>query len=232
MVLRTVPTTRPWKTSSSRPTSDRGLVIEIALTGGIGSGKSTVADAFVERGAALIDADRIVAELQRPGQAVLAAMVQRWGRCIVATDGTLNRSAVANIAFGDPEELKALSEIVHPALYAEINRRRGLLAGHDGVVVLDLPLLVGADGVSIADQFGGFAGIVVVDIAEELAVERLVTNRGFSEVNAWARIANQASREARIAIADWVIDNSADPADLERNIDRAWEWIKTLSPSS
>lgn len=204
-------------------------MIEIALTGGIGSGKSTVADAFVERGAALIDADQIVAELQRPGQPVFAAMVKRWGSRIVATDGTLNRSAVADIAFGDGDELKALTEIVHPALYAEINRRRGLLAGRDGVTVLDLPLLVGADGISIADQFGGFAGIVVVDAAEELAVERLAKSRGFSEADARARIANQASREARKAAADWVIDNSGDVAELERHIERAWEWINTLS---
>ena len=203
-------------------------MIEIALTGGMGSGKSTVADAFVERGAVLIDADRIVRELQEPGQPVFEAMVQRWGAGVVAADGTLNRGAVAEIAFNDADELKALGEIVHPALYNEIERRRGLNSGSDAVVILDLPLLVGADGTSIADQFGEIAGIVVVDADPELTVERLVTNRGFDEADARARIANQASREARIAVADWVIDNSGDLAALERNIDQAWEWITSL----
>ena len=203
-------------------------MIEIALTGGIGSGKSTVADAFVDRGAELIDADRIVRELQEPGQPVFEAMVQRWGSGIVASDGTLNRSAVAEIAFNDGDELKALGEIVHPALYNEIADRRGRLANSDAVVVLDLPLLVGADGASIADQFGKLAGIVVVDADTAVTVERLVRGRGFDETDARARIAKQASREARIAVADWVIDNCGDLAALERNIDEAWEWINSL----
>ncbi len=206
-------------------------MIEIALTGGIGSGKSTVADAFVDRGALLIDADRIVRELQEPGQPVFEAMVQRWGAAIVSEDGILNRGAVAEIVFNDADELKALGEIVHPALYNEIERRRGLNSDSDTVVILDLPLLVGADGTSIADQFGEIAGIVVVDADPDLTVERLVASRGFDEADARARIANQASREDRIAVADWVIDNSGDLAALERNIDQAWEWITTLPHS-
>ena len=203
-------------------------MIEIALTGGMGSGKSTVADAFVDRGAELIDADRIVRELQEPGQPVFEAMVQRWGAAVVAEDGTLNRGAVAEIAFNEADELKVLGEIVHPALYNEIERRRGLLTGSDAVVVLDLPLLVGADGTSIADQFGVLAGIVVVDADLETTVERLVASRGFDEADARARIANQASREARIAVADLVIDNSGDLTALNRNIDEAWNWITSL----
>ncbi len=204
-------------------------MIEIALTGGMGSGKSTVADAFVARGAELIDADRIVRELQEPGRPVFEAMVERWGPEVMAEDGTLNRGAVAEIAFNDADELKALGEIVHPALYDEVERRRGLLAGSDAVVVLDLPLLVGADGTSIADQFGELAGIVVVDSDTDTTVERLVSSRGFDEADARARIANQASREARVAVADWVIDNSGDLVALEQNIDAAWEWITSLT---
>ncbi|MCY3851314.1 MAG: dephospho-CoA kinase [Acidimicrobiaceae bacterium] len=203
-------------------------MIEVALTGGMGSGKSTVADAFVARGAELIDADRIVRELQEPGQPVFEAMVQRWGTGVVAEDGSLDRAAVAEIAFNDPDELKALGGIVHPTLYSEIDRRRGLFEGSDAVVVLDLPLLVGADGKSIADQFGDLAGIVVVDADTETTVERLVAGRGFDEADARARIANQASREARRAVAGWVIDNSGDLTALERNIDAAWEWITSL----
>ncbi len=204
-------------------------MVEIALTGGMGSGKSTVADAFVARGAELIDADRIVRELQEPGRPVFEAMVERWGPEVMAEDGTLNRGAVAEIAFNDADELKALGEIVHPALYDEVERRRGLLAGSDAVVVLDLPLLVGADGTSIADQFGELAGIVVVDSDTDTTVERLVSSRGFDEADARARIANQASREARVAVADWVIDNSGDLVALEQNIDAAWEWITSLT---
>ena len=205
---------------------------QIALTGGIGSGKSTVADAFVDRGAILIDADRIVRELQEPGQPVFEAMVQRWGPDIVADDGTLNRGAVAEVVFNDGDELDALSGIVHPALYAEIDRRRKGFDGSDAVVILDLPLLVGADGTSVADQFGKLAGIVVVDADTELTAQRLVANRGFDEVDARARIANQAGREERLAVADWVIDNSGDLAALERSIDQAWEWITTLPHTS
>ena len=206
-------------------------MIEIALTGGIGSGKSTVADAFVDRGALLIDADRIVRELQEPGRPVFEAMVQCWGSAIVAEDGTLDRGAVAERVFNDADELKALGEIVHPALYDEIERRRGLRSGSDAVVILDLPLLVGADGTSIADQFGEIAGIVVVDVDPEITIERLVASRGFDEADARARIANQASRKDRIAVADWVIGNSGDLTALERNIDQAWEWITTLPHS-
>lgn len=206
-------------------------MIEVALTGGIGSGKSTVADAFVARGATLIDADRIVRELQQPGRPVFEAMVQRWGAQIVDEDGALNRGAVAEIVFNDGDELDALGALVHPALYAEIDRRRKGIAGVDAVVILDLPLLVGADGTSVADQFGKLAGIVVVDADTEITVQRLVADRGFDEADARARIAKQASREDRIAVADWVIDNSGDLAALERNIDRAWEWITALPHS-
>ena len=203
-------------------------MIEIGLTGGIGSGKSTVADGLVARGAVLIDADRIVRELQEPGAPVFEAMVERWGPRIVSADGTLDRAAVAAIVFGDEDELKALNDIVHPAVGREMVRRRKEVEGTDAVVILDIPLLVRADGESIADQYANLAGIIVVDIDPELAVRRLVKFRGFSRRDALARIRNQASREARRAVADRVIDNSGTLEELRPQIDFVWSWIKTL----
>jgi dephospho-CoA kinase len=203
-------------------------VIEIGLTGGIGSGKSTVADGLVARGAVLIDADRIVRELQEPGAPVFDAMVDRWGSAIVAADGSLDRAAVAAIAFGDEAELKALNDIVHPAVGKEMVRLRKEVEGTDAVVILDIPLLVRADGESIADQYADLAGIIVVDVDPEIAVQRLVEFRGFDEADARARIRNQATREARRAVADRVIDNSGTLDELEPQISFVWSWIRTL----
>lgn len=206
-------------------------MIEIGLTGGIGSGKSTVADLLVERGAMLIDADRIVRDLQAPGGSVFAAMVERWGDGIVAEDGTLDRAAVAEIVFNDEDELKALNDIVHPAVGDEIKSQRDAVEGTDAILVLDIPLLVRADGTSDKDRYANLAGIIVVDVDADLAVERLVTYRGFDEDDARSRIANQATREARRAVADVVIDNSGSLADLEPQVDAAWEWALTRRAS-
>ncbi len=203
-------------------------MIEIGLTGGIGSGKSTVADLLVERGAVLIDADRIVRDLQSPGGAVFAAMVERWGDRIVANDGTLDRQAVAEIVFNDEDELKALNDLVHPAVGEAMKEQREAAVGTDAIVVLDIPLLVRADGTSDRDRYSNLSGIVVVDIDHELAVERLVKNRGFSAEDARARMANQASREDRRAVADIVIDNSGDLEGLEPQVDDAWAWMQSL----
>lgn len=203
-------------------------MIEIGLTGGIGSGKSTVADALVARGAILIDADRIVRELQEPGRPVFAAMVERWGEQIIGADGRLDRAAVAAIVFNDPDELESLNAIVHPAVLEQIATRRETLSSGDSVVVLDIPLLARGDGRPIRDEYRAMAGIVVVDVDPELAVHRLVTQRGFSEVDARARVSSQAGRKDRVALADFVIDNSGDRAALEAQIDRCWEWITSL----
>ncbi|MEO0492990.1 MAG: dephospho-CoA kinase [Actinomycetota bacterium] len=203
-------------------------MIEIGLTGGIGSGKSTVADLLVERGAVLIDADRIVRELQAPGGSVFAAMVERWGDDIVAEDGTLDRQAVAEIVFNDEDELTALNDLLHPAVGEEMKAQREAVEGTDAVVVLDIPLLVRADGTSDKDRYANLAGIVVVDVDTDIAVERLVGFRGFSEDDARARMANQASRADRCAVADIVIDNSGPLDDLAAQVDEAWAWMRSL----
>ena len=196
----------------------------IGLTGGIGSGKSTVSARLAVHGAVVIDADAIVHDLQRPGEPVLAAMVERFGPEILEDDGTLRRKAVADIVFHDPEALRDLGMIVHPAVHAEIERRIAEQVDQDSIVILDVPLLVesGRDDM---------AGLVVVDVDPEIAIARLVAHRGFSEADARARVARQASREERVAKADVVIDNSGTVADLERQADAAWDWMRALPRS-
>lgn len=196
-------------------------MLEIGLTGGIGSGKSTVAALLVKRGAVLLDADAIVRELQEPGTPVFVAMVERWGDDIVAADGGLNRQAVADRAFGDADELEALNAIVHPAVADEMTRRRKALAGTDATVILDIPLLV-------ESGHEGLGGVIVVDVDPDVAVGRLVTHRGFTKDDARGRMARQASREDRLARADVVIDNSGTMADLFAEVGLAWAWIEGL----
>jgi dephospho-CoA kinase len=194
-------------------------VLAIGLTGGIGSGKSTVSDMLDDRGAVVVDADRIVRELQQPGEAVFDAMVEEFGPGIVAADGSLDRQAVADIVFGDEAALGRLNEIVHPAVGARIAERLAELAGTDEVVILDIPLLVesGRDDM---------AALVVVDVDPEVAVERLVEHRGFDESDARSRIARQASREERLQRADVVIDNSGSLDDLRRQVDDLWKRVE------
>jgi dephospho-CoA kinase len=196
-------------------------VLEIGLTGGIGAGKSTVAVLLVERGAVVIDADVIVRELQQPGAPVFVEMVARFGPGIVRPDGTLDRAAVAAIVFADREALAALNDIVHPAVTDEMTRRRQAMAITDTTVVLDIPLLFESN-YSILD------GVVVVDVDPEVAVRRLIDHRAFSESDARARVANQASRSDRLAIADFVIDNSCSLDELSARVDACWQWVRSL----
>lgn len=195
----------------------------VGLTGGIGSGKSTVSALLAERGAVVVDADAVTRDLQRPGTPVFAAMVERFGPGIVAADGTLDRPAVADIVFNDPDALADLNAIVHPAVGAEIVARMEALAATDEVVVLDVPLLVES---AKAYPVGG---LIVVDVDPEVAVRRLVEHRGMREADVRARMARQASREQRLARADLVIDNSGTPDDLRRQVDDAWQWVLSRS---
>lgn len=185
---------------------------------------------LVSRGAVLIDADQIVRDLQQPGRPVFEAIVARWGPAVVAADGTLDRAAVADVAFNDADELAALNAIVHPAVGAEMADRRAAAAAEwpDAVVVLDIPLLVRPGGEPIAARYRDLAGIVVVDADPETAVRRLVAQRDLSEEDARARIANQADREARLAVADFVIDNNGSLDELEPQIDACYRWASSL----
>ena len=161
-------------------------MLEIGLTGGIGSGKSTVAAMLVDRGACLLDADAIVRDLQAPGTPVFTAMIERWGNRILDDDGGLDRQAVADIVFADADELAALNGIVHPAVGDEMTRRREALADTDATVILDIPLL-------IESGHQGLAGVIVVDVDPEVAVARLVAGRGFTPDDARSRIARVGS---------------------------------------
>jgi dephospho-CoA kinase len=202
----------------------------VVLTGGIGTGKSSVSSRLAERGAVIVDADEVVKHLQQPGQAVYQAMVERWGPDVVGPDGELNRQAIAELVFGESEqhkaELKALNEMVHPAVRAEMTRQADEQADTDRVVVLDLPLIVEGD----AEKRGAKATIVV-DCPPELAVDRLVAHRGFDAEDARARMAAQMSREDRLALADFVIDNGGDVAQLEAEVERCWTWLADLAAS-
>jgi dephospho-CoA kinase len=200
-------------------------VLLIGLTGGIGSGKSTVSAALARRGAVVIDADAVVRELQAPGGPVLAAMVEHFGPGILQADGSLDRQKVADVVFGDDVQLKALNAIVHPAVGAEIDRRITEQRPTDHVVVLDVPLLVESKAYVTE-------GTIVVDTDPDVAVQRLVTFRGFTEADARARMARQATREQRLEVADFVVRNDGPPEDLEAQIDACWAWIEGLRESA
>lgn len=200
-------------------------MILIGLTGGIGSGKSTVSSLLAERGAVIIDADAIARELQVPGAPLLSVLSEQFGSHIIDSSGALDRAALAAIVFADPEALKTLNKIVHPAIAAEMDRRMKEQSNTENVVVLDIPLLA-------ENPRKGLCGVVVVDIPIELAVNRLVQFRNMDESDARARIAKQATREDRIKIADQVIDNSGVLESLISQVDAVWAWAQTLPPAS
>ncbi len=196
-------------------------MILIGLTGGIGSGKSEVARLLAERGAEIIDADVIVRELQQPGAEVYEKMIELFGTEVVAADKSLDRTAIAKKVFTDESLLKTLNQLVHPIVKRVMNERVESFRNTDKVVVLDIPLLV-------ENPRDGLDGVLVVDLDIEIAVKRLVEQRNMNAEDARARIAKQATREQRLAIADHVIDNSGDRNALSQKIEIAWSWIKSL----
>jgi dephospho-CoA kinase len=191
-------------------------VLLVGLTGGIGSGKSTVAELLARRGAAVVDADAVAREVVMPGTPALAQLVERFGPEILAGDGTLDRGALAAIAFADESSRKELEAITHPAINEEFLRRMQA-APADAVVVCDVPLLAE----SKQAQARGYPVVVVVEAPTEVRLERL-EQRGVARGDAQRRIAAQASDDDRRALATHVIDNSADLAHLERQVDALW----------
>ena len=196
----------------------------VGLGGGIGTGKSTVSLLLAAKGAVIVDADLIARVVVEPGSPCLGRLVEHFGETILQNDGTLDRPQLAAKVFGFPEELRVLNSITHPAIAEEMTRQIEAHVGTDKVVVMDAALLFGSPRV-------GMVGRMLVDIDPEVAVERLVRHRGFSESDARARIASQMSREQRLALADFVIDNSGTYEDLQLGVEQAWRWILALPDS-
>jgi dephospho-CoA kinase len=189
-------------------------VLRIGLTGGIGSGKSTVSRLLEQRGAVIVDADAIAREVVAPGTPGLAAVVEAFGDGVVAPDGSLDRPALAAVVFADPDARKRLDAIVHPLVRARATEVAAA-APADAVVVNDVPLLVETG------QAGSYDLVLVVEADPATWVARLV-QRGLTAEDARARMAAQATDEQRRAVADVVLDNSGTPEELEAQVDRFW----------
>ncbi len=200
-------------------------MILVGLTGGIGAGKSTVSAMLADRGAVIVDADRIARDLQSPGSPVLDQMAERFGAHIITDDGVLDRAAVAKIVFNDQAALEDLNGIVHPAMQSEIQRQIDAQRDTDRIVVLDFPLLG-------ENPRKGLAATIVVDIPVDVAVQRLVDQRGMDHDDARARISSQLSREERLASATHVIDNSGDRESLSAQVDALWHQLEQLPPAT
>ncbi|MDN3020962.1 dephospho-CoA kinase [Streptomyces sp. S.PB5] len=190
-------------------------MLKVGLTGGIGAGKSEVSRLLVEHGAVLIDADRIAREVVEPGTPGLAAVVDAFGREVLAADGSLDRPKLGSIVFADPDRLAVLNSIVHPLVGAR-SRELESAAASDAVVIHDVPLLAENALAPLYDL------VVVVDASPETQLDRLVRLRGMTEEDARARMAAQATREKRLEIADVVIDNDVPLEELRRRVAEVW----------
>ncbi|MFJ2180588.1 dephospho-CoA kinase [Streptomyces anulatus] len=191
-------------------------MLKVGLTGGIGAGKSEVSRLLVKYGAVLIDSDRIAREVVEPGTPGLAAVVEEFGPGVLTAEGTLDRPALGALVFADAGRLAALNAIVHPlvgARAAELERA----APEDAVVVHDVPLLTENGLAPLYDL------VVVVDATAETQLERLVTLRGMTESDARARMAAQATRDRRRAVADLIVDNDGPLEALEPQVRTVWD---------
>lgn len=193
----------------------RNMLI-IGLTGGIGSGKSTVSKKLDELGAFIVDADKIAREIVEPGQPALVELAEAFDN-VLNDDGTLNRQALAHQAFATPEATQKLNAITHPRIRERTDElfREAQREGEQ-VLVYDMPLLIENGEAERVDH------VVVVDAPDEVRVKRLVAYRGLDEEDARARINAQIDRETRLAVADTVLDNSGDVEELLEQVERFW----------
>ncbi|MFJ9177796.1 dephospho-CoA kinase [Streptomyces sp. NPDC102360] len=190
-------------------------MLKVGLTGGIGAGKSEVSRLLVERGAVLIDADKIAREVVEPGTDGLAAVVEAFGDGVLAPDGSLDRPKLGSVVFADADKLATLNKIVHP-LVGTRSAELEATAGADSVVIHDVPLLTENGLAPLYDL------VIVVDASPETQLDRLTRLRGMSEEDARARMSAQATREKRLEIADIVIDNDVPLERLRERVDEVW----------
>lgn len=200
----------------------RGVPL-LALTGGIASGKSTIAGLLAQHGAIVVDADAIVREVQAPGTPVLGGIAQEFGSDVLRPDGSLDRARLASLVFGHSDRLAALNALVHPAVRAESESRfrAAFDADPDAVVVYDVPLLAEARAGDAWDL------VVVAHAPAEVRVRRLIETRGMAEDDARARIASQAGDDERFALADVVIDTAGDLDSTRRQVEDLWRRVTT-----
>ncbi len=195
-------------------------MLNLALTGNIASGKSTVAELFRRRGATIIDADQLVREVQRPGSPVLERIAARFGREMILPTGELDRSRLRGAVLGRAEELAALNAIVHPAV-GLLRQARLAEARCQGVqiVINDIPLLF-----EVLDPTG-FDAVILVDAPEPVRLQRLTQSRGLSREEAEALIRAQMPAEAKRARSDYIIDNGGELAELEGRVAEVWDRV-------
>jgi dephospho-CoA kinase len=168
----------------------------------------------------LIDADQVARDVRAPGGPAYQPLIDRFGPGIVAADGSIDRAALASVAFADENTRLELNAITHPAIGTAMVQARDALKDTDEIVVLAIPLLTAAHRDSV-----GLDKVVVVDAPTDVALDRLLAQRGFDQGDAEARIRSQISREERVREADYVIDNSGDLAALEAEVTKLWEWL-------
>jgi dephospho-CoA kinase len=201
--------------------------VRVGLTGGIGSGKSEVARRLAARGAVLVDADVAAREVVAPGTPGLARIVDAFGDEVLAADGSLDRERLGALVFADPTRLAELNGIVHPLVgewMTAAEEAAVASAGPDAIVLHDVPLL--AEN-KLSDAYDL---VIVVDVSPDVQVSRLVSQREMPEDQARARMAAQATREQRLAVADIVIENSGTLDDLDRRVDEVWEELRGAGP--
>ena len=198
-------------------------MLRVGLTGGIGSGKSEVSRRLAARGAAIVDADQAAREVVEPGTPGLGQIAAVFGPEVIRPDGRLDRDRLGELVFAEPALRAKLNAIVHPLVHERMRQLDAgamAVAGPAGIVVHDVPLLA-ENGLA-----SGFDAVVVVDTPEDQQIQRLMTERGMSAGHVRDRMAAQASRDQRLAIADIVIDNSGTLEDLDRRVDEVWAVLR------
>jgi dephospho-CoA kinase len=203
-------------------------MLRVGLTGGIGSGKSEVSRRLAALGAVVLDADKAAREVVAPGTPGLAAVAETFGPGVLLPDGSLDRARLGEIVFADAEARGRLNAIVHPLVHERMRAAEAeAVAADDGAVIVhDVPLL--AEG----GRSGDFDLVIVVDAPPDTQVERLVRQRGMTAGDAAARMAAQATREQRLAIADIVIDNSGPLAGLDSRVSEVWADLRARAEAS